>query len=105
MNKQKEIDSYRKKALNSLNNISELSGSLNNVLTECGLVDKYYSADTIRIAISTLKAFGCKIDRPCKSTKFKYRLSYHPFSLSYLNLIKKTCLKQVLNTLFLCTYP
>ena len=55
---------------------------LNNVLTECGLVDKYYSADTIRIAISTLKAFGCKIDRPCKSTKFKYRLSYHPFSLS-----------------------
>ena len=38
---QKEIDSYRKKALNSLNNISELSGSLNNVLTEISINNEY----------------------------------------------------------------
>ncbi len=55
---------------------------LNSIISECGLVDKNYSADTIRIALSTLKAFGCKIARPCKTTNFKYKLLYHPFSLS-----------------------
>ena len=55
---------------------------LNSIISECGLVDKNYSTDTIRIALSTLKEFGCKIDRPCKSNNFKYRLSFHPFSLT-----------------------
>lgn len=38
---QKEIDCYRKKALNSLNNISELSGNLNYVLTDISMNNEY----------------------------------------------------------------
>ena len=54
---------------------------MNNLLTECGLVDKNYSSDTIRIALSTLKALGCEMSRPCKSNGFKYKLLTYPFSL------------------------
>ena len=55
---------------------------LNTLISECGLVDKNYSNDTIRIALSTLKAAGCVISRPCKATGFKYKLISHPFALS-----------------------
>ena len=55
---------------------------LNNIISECGLVDKNYSNDTIRIALSTLKAAGCNITRPCKATMYKYKLISHPFALS-----------------------
>ncbi len=54
---------------------------MNALINECGLVDKNYSNDTIRIAISTLKAAGCTISRPCKATGFKYKLLSHPFAL------------------------
>ena len=54
---------------------------MNNLLTECGLLDKNYSSDTIRIALSTLKALGCEMSRPCKSNGFKYKLLTYPFSL------------------------
>ena len=55
---------------------------LNSLISECGLVDKNYSNDTIRIALSTLKAAGCDISRPCKATNFKYKLLSHPFTLN-----------------------
>lgn len=54
---------------------------LNALISECGLVDKNYSNDTIRIALSTLKAAGCEISRPCKSNNYKYQLLSHPFAL------------------------
>ena len=43
---------------------------------------KSFSKDTIRIAINTLKAAGCKISRPSKSNNFKYVLLEHPFCLN-----------------------
>ncbi len=54
---------------------------LNTLISECGLVDKNYSSDTIRIALSTLKAAGCNISRPSKTSGFKYKLISHPFAL------------------------
>lgn len=82
---------------------------LNALVTECGLVDKNYSKDTIRIALSTLKAIGCEISRPCKSSDFKYKLLSHPFSLKiseleiqslktlYNNIVKGDNLKKALD--------
>ena len=54
---------------------------LNALIADCGLIDKNYSDDTLRITISTLRELGCEIARPCKSNNNKYELVYHPFSL------------------------
>jgi len=82
---------------------------LNALVTDCGLVDKNYSKDTIRIALSTLKAIGCEITRPCKSSEFKYKLLSHPFALKisdleiqalktlYNNIVNGSDLKKALN--------
>lgn len=56
---------------------------LNKLVSDCGLVDKNYSSDTIRLALSTLKALGCEISRPCKLTDSKYVLLSHPFMLDF----------------------
>ena len=54
---------------------------LNKDLANTGLIDKNYSLDTLRITISTLKALGCQISRPCKTNNNKYQLISHPFAL------------------------
>lgn len=71
---------------------------LNTLVTDCGLVDKNYSKDTIRIALSTLKAAGCEISRPCKTSDFKYKLLSHPFVLNISELEIQT-LKTLYNNL------
>lgn len=59
------------------------AAEMNALVSDCGLVDKNYSTDTIRIALSTLKALGCNISRPCKANNHKYQLLSHPFVLDF----------------------
>lgn len=54
---------------------------IRDLLVECGVVDKEYSIDTIRIDINTLKAIGCKITKATKRNNHKYGLLYHPMNL------------------------
>ena len=54
---------------------------ISRVLANCGLIDKNYSLDTLRIALSTLKTLGCQISRPCKTNNNKYELLSHPFAI------------------------
>ena len=58
---------------------------LNDIILDCGLLDKNYSKDTLRIVLSTLKAAGCQISRPSKSNNNKYVLYSHPFKLEISN--------------------
>ena len=50
-------------------------------MIDCGVVDKEYSIDTIRIDISTLKSIGCEISKATKKTNRKYGLISSPFNL------------------------
>lgn len=45
------------------------------------ITKKSVSKDTIRITLNTLKDIGCKIERPLKSSNYKYSISEHPFIL------------------------
>lgn len=54
---------------------------IRQLLIDCGVVDKEYSIDTIRIDINTLKAIGCKITKATKRNDHKYGLLYHPMNL------------------------
>ena len=59
---------------------------MNRFMLECGVVDKEYSIDTIRIDINTLKLIGCDISKATKKTNRQYHLLDHPF---YLKLTEK----------------
>ena len=50
-------------------------------LVECGVANKYYSIDTIRIDLNTLKAIGCDIKKATKTNNYKYELVSHPFMI------------------------
>lgn len=49
---------------------------------EYGIMDKSQSDDMIRIDLSTIKSFGCKISRSSAKTNFQYVLSKHPFKVN-----------------------
>ena len=51
-------------------------------LVDCGVANKQYSVDTIRIDINTLKTIGCKISKATKLNDYCYHLISHPFRLS-----------------------
>ncbi len=63
-------------------------------IVDCGIVEKEYSIDTIRIDINTLKAVGCEITKATKKTNHKYGLISHPFTLVLTNK-EVTILKSV----------
>ena len=50
-------------------------------LVECGVANKYYSIDTIRIDLNTLKSIGCDIKKATKTNNYKYELVSHPFMI------------------------
>ena len=58
----------------------------------CGVVNREYSIDTIRIDLNTLKAIGCEITKATKTNNHKYKLLDHPFYLrlsqNELNVLK-----------------
>lgn len=60
---------------------------------DCGVINKEYSIDTIRIDLNTLKAIGCKISKATKTNNNKYKLLDHPFYLhlsqSEIDLLKQ----------------
>ena len=55
---------------------------IRQLLRDCGVADKQYSIDTIRIDINTLKAIGCDISKATKNTNNQYRLLDQPFKFS-----------------------
>jgi predicted DNA-binding transcriptional regulator YafY len=56
-----------------------------NELNECFLQNQYikekFSSDTLRLYINSLRKIGCEITKASKSTKNKYILQSHPFTL------------------------
>ena len=67
---------------------------IRELLIECGVVDKEYSVDTIRIDINTLKAIGCKITKATKRNNHKYGILYQPMNLN-LTLPEVRTLKKI----------
>ena len=51
-------------------------------LFDCGVTDREYSIDTIRIDLNTLKAVGCEISKATKTNGHRYKLLDHPFYLT-----------------------
>ena len=45
------------------------------------ITKKSTSKDTLRFTLSTLKAAGCKFERPSKANDYKYSIISHPFGL------------------------
>lgn len=54
---------------------------IRNRLVECGVANRHYSIDTIRVDLNTLKAIGCEIKKATKKTNYKYELTTHPFKI------------------------
>ena len=54
---------------------------IRDFMIKCGVMDKSYSVDTVRIDVNTLKAIGCDISKATKRTNHKYILKSHPFRL------------------------
>ena len=54
---------------------------IRDFMIECGVMEKEYSIDTVRIDINTLKLIGCDISKATKRTNNKYVLRSHPFRL------------------------
>lgn len=48
---------------------------------DCGVADRAYSIDTIRIDINTLKKVGCEITKATKRNNHKYALISHPYKI------------------------
>lgn len=52
---------------------------------DCGVADRAYSIDTIRIDINTLKKIGCEITKATKRNNHQYALISHPYKINISN--------------------
>lgn len=55
--------------------------ALNQKFLADPVIGKTVSTDSIWLYINTLKALGCRIQRPCPKNNFQYDLLYHPFGM------------------------
>lgn len=66
---------------------------IRKIFLKLNVIDEKNSDDMIRVDISTIKAFGCEILRPCAQTNHKYILTKHPFNIpitiEQINIIKR----------------
>lgn len=67
---------------------------ISDYMVKCGVMEKGYSIDTVRIDVNTLKAIGCDISKATKRTNHKYILKSHPFRL-FTNNAEIGALKKV----------
>ncbi|MEM0952346.1 MAG: hypothetical protein AAGI66_09445 [Cyanobacteria bacterium P01_H01_bin.74] len=65
-------------------------------------IGKFLSSDSVLFYFNTLKAIGCKIQRPSPRNNFHYRLLYHPygFALSNQSINLLAAVKQTLQNAF-----
>ena len=67
---------------------------IRDFMIECGVMEKEYSVDTVRIDINTLKSIGCDISKATKRSNHKYALKSYPFRL-FTNAAEINALQKV----------